>query len=178
MADVPVFVSVPSKLSRQQQAVHRAIATELQILRFEPRTVGRSDHALQSPLAEVCQLARRCSGGLILGFRQASTTSATLWTDTHAEQANVPAHWPSAWNQLEAGVLYALGMPMLVFAEDGVGGGIFDRGVGNASIHQFSCERFDVASRAQIAMQLQTWARDVRAFCAGNTMAEPRRLRG
>jgi hypothetical protein len=172
---VPVFVSVPSKLNRQQQAVHRVVETELQILHFEPRTVGRSDHALQSPLGEVYQLARRCSGGLILGFRQASTKSATLWTGTKAEQANVPAHWPSAWNQLEAGMLYSLGMPMLVFAESGVNGGIFDPGVGNIFIHEFSCETFDTQARARIAMLLQDWARHVRNFYMDDATPQWRR---
>jgi hypothetical protein len=175
MANLPVFVSVPSKLNRQQQAVHRAIETELQILHFEPRTVGRSDHALQSPLGEVYQLARRCCGGLILGFRQASTKSATLWAGTKVEQANVPAYWPSAWNQLEAGVLYTLGMPILVFAEDGVNGGIFDPGVANIFIHQFSCEKFDAQERARLGMLLQEWARHARNFYTDDPSPQWRR---
>lgn len=175
MANQPIFVSVPSKLNRHQQAVHRAIETEIQILKFEPRTVGRSDHPLQSPLGEVYRLARQCSGGLILGFRQASTTTATLWPGAGVETVDVAAHWPSAWNQLEAGVLYALGKPLLVFAEDGVGGGIFDPGVGNIAIHELSCATFDAEARANMATVLQEWARHVRSFQMDDATLQRRR---
>jgi hypothetical protein len=155
MANIPVFVSMPSKLNERQVEVYDAVEKSLKLQRLEPRTVGRSDPALQSPLGEVYQLARRCSGGLILGFRQARTKEATLWPGTswQVEQPGQSYH-PSAWNQLEAGILFSLGVPMLIFAEAGISGGIFDRGVGNLFIHDFGSDR--------IHNVIHEWSRHVR----------------
>ena len=44
--------------------------------------------------------------------------------------------FPTAWNQLEAGILFSLGVPLLVFREDNVSGGVFDNGVTDIFIQQ------------------------------------------
>ena len=175
MVTVPVFVSIPRALNTRQGIVHSAIENMLGAMRLEPRTVGRSDQALQSPLGEVYQLARRCSGGLILGFRQATAASAVLRPGCDDEEVREQAHWPSAWNQLEAGVLYAIGVPLLVFAERGVTGGIFDRGVGNMFIHDFSSEAFDEKARAHMETLIHEWTRHVRNFYMDDTSREWRK---
>ena len=164
MASVPVFVSMPTKLNPAQQSAYAGIERSLQQLRLEPRTVGRSDHPLQAPLGEVYQLARQCSGGLILGFRQASASDTILFPDSEWRRTGVETHWPSAWNQLEAGILYSLGVPMLVFAESGVTGGIFDRSVGNLFIHEFSTTSVSEPAAERMSIHIQEWARRVRNF--------------
>jgi hypothetical protein len=44
--------------------------------------------------------------------------------------------FPTPWNHIEAGILHGLGLPLLVFAEDGISGGVFDRGVTDVFIHR------------------------------------------
>lgn len=44
--------------------------------------------------------------------------------------------FPSPWNHLESGILFGLHLPLLVFAEEGVSGGVFDRGVTDVFIHR------------------------------------------
>lgn len=164
LAVVPVFVSMPNRLSPAQAALYSGVEKSLQQMRLEPRTVGRSDCPRQSPLGEVYQLARRCSGGLILGFRQASANDTVLFPDSEWRRTGVETHWPSAWNQLEAGILYSLGVPLLVFAESGVAGGIFDRGVGNLFIHEFSTTQDLEAGAERMTIHIHEWARQVRNF--------------
>jgi hypothetical protein len=164
MTTVPVFVSLPSKLNSDQKTVYETIEAALKALRLDPRTVGRSDQALQSPLGRVYQLARRCSGGLILGFRQTAVHDMTQWPGTKLEErrSNKTTYFGSPWNQLEAGILYSLGVPLLVFAEEGIVDGIFERGVGNLFIHEFRCEEFGSAEGDQMNHLIQEWSRHVR----------------
>ena len=95
MTAVPVFVSMPNRLSPAQATVYAGVEKSLQQMRLQPRTVGRSDHPLQSPLGEVHRLARRCSGGLILGFRQASARDTVLFPDSEWRRTGVETHWPT-----------------------------------------------------------------------------------
>jgi hypothetical protein len=44
--------------------------------------------------------------------------------------------WPTPWNQLEAGVAFALQLPLLIIRESGVEGGVFDAGNTDRFVHQ------------------------------------------
>ena len=65
-------------------------------------------------------LARRCSGGVIMGFGQYRITRGTRKAGTRAELRidGKPVRIPSAWNQIKAGLLFGLGLPLLVFREE------------------------------------------------------------
>jgi hypothetical protein len=51
---------------------------------------------------------------------------ATVKPETKEAHTVVGVKQATPWNQLEAGVLYALGLPLLVFREAGIEGGVFD----------------------------------------------------
>lgn len=159
MAEVPIFVSIPTKLNDKQKSVHAGISRALRASRLSPRTITGCRPPIQSPLAEITRLARRCAGGLILGFRQSAAARVVRWPGTRYETAAQAAYYPSPWNQLEAGILYSLGVPMLIFAEDGVTGGIFDAGMGNFLIHPFSADSFSDADAEHMAILIREWGR-------------------
>ena len=46
------------------------VLRELDRHNLEPRALGRSDYPTELPLREVYLLAKRCSGGVVLGFEQ------------------------------------------------------------------------------------------------------------
>jgi hypothetical protein len=135
---IPVFVSSPTKLNRQQEASRNRIIGELGRLQLEPRALGRSDYPAELPLREVYVIAKHCSGGIILGFHQFIAT-AGFWKKGTKEQKRVPrgkpVHFPTPWNHLEAGILFGMQLPLLIFREDTVRGGVFDEGVTDVFIH-------------------------------------------
>jgi hypothetical protein len=67
---IPVFVSAPTNLSRQQQTSYERIVHLLDRENLERRALGRSDYPTEYPLKEVHMIARRCAGGIILGYAQ------------------------------------------------------------------------------------------------------------
>ena len=135
---IPVFVSCPTKLSPAQDRSRDRIIRELHRLQLEPRALGRSDYPADCPLREVYVIAKHCSGGMILGFRQFSATSGTWKPGTKEERAvkrGTPEAFPSPWNHLEAGILFGLQLPLLIFREEPIRGGVFDDGVTDVFIH-------------------------------------------
>jgi hypothetical protein len=113
------------------------VIDELEDLNLEPRALGRSDYPTGLPLREVIAIARRCAGGVILGFEQFLATAgvARRGTERESKLGKSPRAFPSPWNHLEAGILATMGLPLLVFREDGIDGGIFDPGVTDVFIH-------------------------------------------
>ena len=134
---IPVFVSCPTDLNAAQDAQRQIILKMLKALNLEARALGRSDYPADLPLREVLVIAKHCSGGVILGFNQLTAT-AGVWKEGTAKQKPIaaPANIPTPWNHLEAGILFSLGKPLLVFREDGVDGGVFDPGVTDVFVHK------------------------------------------
>src|SRR4051794_6753585 len=101
---IPVFVSCPTILNDSQQASRQLILDELDRFRLEPRALGRSDYPVDVPLREVLVLARRCAGGIILGFAQLLISEGVNKPGTPQERDVRSFPMPSPWNHIEAGI--------------------------------------------------------------------------
>jgi hypothetical protein len=133
---IPVFVSSPTNLSPDQNRSREIVVRQLAEYQLEPRALGRSDYATVLPLGEVLGIARHCAGGIILGFEQFRSLDGVDKPGTDAEKkVYEPRSFPTPWNQLEAGILVGLKLPLLIFREENVSGGIFDDGVMDVFTH-------------------------------------------
>lgn len=135
---IPVFVSSPTDLNRKQETQRKRILGFLEDMNLEPRALGRSDYPTDLPLREVQVIAKHCAGGLILGFNQFTATNGTFKPGTKKQivmETDTTVNIPTPWNNLEAGILFALGKPLLVFKEPEISGGVFDHGVTDVFVH-------------------------------------------
>lgn len=137
MSKIPVFVSCPTLLSDAQKELNEKIDALLEQNGLERKALGRSDYPLESPLKEVYALAKHCAGGIILGFEQIYIETGKKKRGTTEEAAITSNSLPSPWNHLEAGMLYSLGLPLLIIKEKDVSGGIFDYGTSAYYVHSF-----------------------------------------
>jgi hypothetical protein len=160
---IPVFVSSPTSLSSAQQAARAILMNLLDELNLEPRALGRSDYPSDLPLREVLVIARHCAGGLILGFEQFQATSG-IWKrglgTKNGERKLSPKEttsFPTPWNHLEAGILFGLGLPLLIFREPSISGGVFDNGVTDVFIHRMPNAKLTTKDRASLKEVVLKW---------------------
>jgi len=84
---------------------------------------------------------------------------------------------PTEWNNLEAGIAFALKLPMLIICENGIGGGVFDRGVTDLYIHHDNLPTENIKGSAtklitkyfeseQFLQPFKEWYRDVVLFAS------------
>jgi len=138
MAKIPVFISCPTSLNEEQNKQREVIIKILKDLQLEPRALGRSDYPKDFPLKEVYIIAKHCAGGIILGFEQLYVEEGIRKRNTSAESRILkgsPVSLPTPWNHLEAGILYGLKLPLLIFKEPAIEGGVFDYGITDAFIN-------------------------------------------
>lgn len=170
---IPVFVSSPteSNLNNGQESVRRLVAGELGRLGLAERTLGQTDYPTSFPLREVLTLAKHCSGGVILGFTQFEATAGT-WKKGTPFKSTVsktrPVAFPTQWNQLEAGILFALAVPLLVFRDHGITGGVFDPGATDLFIHEMPKANVKYTERKALRAVFQRWAAQVRSHYYGD----------
>lgn len=142
MRKIPIFVSCPTKLNEEQELKRLVIMRLLDDLQMEPRALGRGDYPKDYPLKEVYVVAKHCSGGIILGFEQIFVEKGIRKRNTNEEKqipssiSPNPILIPTPWNHLEAGILFGLKMPLLIFKEDGIEGGVFDYGITDVFVHK------------------------------------------
>jgi Protein of unknown function (DUF4231) len=161
---IPVFVSCPTTLSDQQTAVRQLIIQELGAAGLEPRRVAPSDYPTDFPLREVLRAARHCYGGIILGFEQIRLQSGTAKAGTPlVTTISAPTPLPSPWNQLEAGVLFSLDLPIIVFKEAEVSGGVFDAAVNDVLIQPMPTLPLSSDDHKAMVGAIQQWHDRVQA---------------
>ena len=132
-------------------------------MQFEPRALGRSDYPTECPLREVLVIAKHCSGGVILGFEQSYAAAVIEKRGVPSKtKTNRKVVMPTSWNHLEAGILFGLNLPLLVFKEDGIGGGVFDTGVTDNFVHSMPTEKLDSAQRRALGDVFLKWQFRVR----------------
>lgn len=159
---IPIFGSCPSHLNGEQDEVKRMLLGELGRVGLEWRSIGQTDYPTKFPLLEVFALAKHCSGGLILGFSQFETNQGIWKKDTPYEKKQKGRlAIPTPWNQLEAGILFSLRTPLLVFRDPDVAGGIFDVGVTDLFIHEMPKRKLSTKERKALREVFQRWSAEV-----------------
>ena len=162
---IPVFVSGPSpdNLSPSQEQSAAIIHKLIGRYKLEWRALGRSDYPNDLPLKEVLRMVKHCSGGIILGFEQFRSFKGELKPGSpNAETVSSPVSFPTPWNQLEAGILFSSGLPMMIFREAGVSGGVFDMGTSEVFIHQMPNATTTSQALDDLDSVFQNWVARVR----------------
>jgi hypothetical protein len=163
MMKIPIFVSAPTALSIDQQKTRDDLWTLLDNENLEQRALGKSDYPSDLPLREVYTIAKHCAGGVILGFSQYISRRGILKPGTaDKKEEKAERKFPTPWNQLEAGILFSLRLPLMVFREDGISGGVFDHGVTDVFVHKLPLGGFSDRERSQAKFAIQNWVGKVR----------------
>lgn len=160
---IPVFLSAPTALSPEQSRSRDRIVKELHANGLEPRALGRQEYPTEYPLKEVAVIARHCSGGVILGFEQfRSLTGIRKPGTTEETPATGTVPFPTPWNHLEAGILFGMRLPLLIFRDPGITGGVFDFGVTDVFVHEMPAPGASRAESHQLRDLVRKWQSKVR----------------
>jgi hypothetical protein len=167
---IPVFVSAPSpnNLNPRQEESAKMILELLRRNEFEWRALGRSDYARDFPLREVLGMVRHCSGGIILGFEQFHVTAGEIKRGSpQSGKIEQSMKFPTPWNQIEAGILFSVRLPLMIFREPGVKGGVFDLGSTEVWIHDIPTRANSARAAGDLSLVFQNWAAKVRQHYYG-----------
>jgi len=167
---IPVFVSSPShdNLSPSQAVSAEIIHKLVRRYKLEWRALGRSDYPNDTPLKEVLRMVRHCSGGIILGFEQFAAPAGEFRAGSTNATPATNVSFPTPWNQLEAGILFSAGLPMMIFREPGIRGGVFDVGNTEVFIHQIPTSKMPKQALDDLDSVFQNWVAKVRAHYYGD----------
>lgn len=148
-----IFLSRPNWIDPTFEPGLNTFLTQISNLGLTPRTLGVSDYPSKAPLDEVIDILGSCNGAIILGVPQIEIRTGLI----KGEEIGKPIVLGTEWNQLEAGLAYAAGLPLLVIHHNSVTRGIFDRGVLNAFLHQVDLSKNNWSMHPSINGALVQW---------------------
>lgn len=132
-----IFLSRPTKVTDEQSKFCRGLETRLTAAGLQPQTVGLNQFGNEAPLMTVRRLMEVCHGAVVLGLAQLHVTTGVSKPGTPGERRVRSLRLATPWNQLEAGIAFALDLPLLIVHESGVEPqGIFDPQIGDRFVHQ------------------------------------------
>lgn len=156
-----VFVSKPSWVSEDQSTLWQQLKVLLEERDLRPRTVGITDYPNTAPISEVRKVMGACQGAVILGLVQIRVIEGVAKEGSEKEHALTEHLLPTAWNHLEAGMAFALELPVLVVKEQGVTGGVFELGATDRFIHEVSPPADEWLRSQAFRQPLNRWVEEV-----------------
>lgn len=120
MDQLNVFVSVGGTATDQQESFVRAVEDRLRSEGLIPYTVGRNTFSSDSPLKTVTDLMDKCSGTVVIALERMYIASGTDKRGGPKATPLTEVKLPTPWNQIEAAMAYARGLPLMVIVEAGL----------------------------------------------------------
>lgn len=141
-----VFLSYPKPcFGRQQQFIDR-VREYLAGRGFAPRTLGVTDYDMQAPLTAIRRLMLESNGLVTVAFRRIyiEKGASRFRTDVaKMEPQSLDGRWlTTPWAHIEPAMAYQLGLPVLIFREQGViADGMLESGVVGQYMPEFDLEQ-------------------------------------
>ncbi len=124
-----VFVSVGATATKEQEAFVQAVEDRLRSEGLIPHTVGRNTFSSDAPLKTVNELLDRCSGTVVIALERSYFAAGIEKRGGAEEKSLSDITLPTPWNQIEAAMSYARGLPLMVIVESGLKSeGLLERG--------------------------------------------------
>ncbi len=112
-----IFLSVGQTATPEQDNFVQAVENLLHEHGLRTRTVGRTDFSTGKPLKKILDVMKQCSGTVVIAFERFHFERGIELKGGERESAITNVSLPTVWNQVEAGMAYVLGQPLLAIAE-------------------------------------------------------------
>jgi len=112
-----IFLSVGRTATAEQDEFIHAVERLLTENGLRPRTVGRTDFSMGKPLKKILDVMKTCSGAVVIAFERFHFDRGVELKGGSNETIISDVSLPTVWNQVEAGMAYVLGQPLLAIAE-------------------------------------------------------------
>jgi hypothetical protein len=119
-----VFLSVGATFTKDQEVYVNSFERVMNESNMKRLVVGRDKPPARQPVLEVKDLMRKADAVVVLAFTRYVIESGTEKPGAnrakHKQVAITDERHPTVWNQIEAGIAFGLGTPLLVILEEGM----------------------------------------------------------
>src|SRR5258708_22973884 len=114
-----LFISAGTAATTRQKRATEFVFAALRNAGLSPRQMNNNEWSFEQPLRAIRGIIEGCDGIAVVAFSRYAFPSGTE-RKNEGDQTLTDVRFPTVWNQIEAAIGYARGLPLLVIAEKGL----------------------------------------------------------
>jgi hypothetical protein len=139
---INVFISHPTPHNKYQEEFLSLIECELKKHDLNPTNLGKNNWDFRSPLKPIKELMATCKAAIIIGMVRHHSYIGYEKEFTEDSKELIHKYTTTPWVQIEAGMAYQAGLPLLILKEKKVfAEGILDPQLSDYFVFEFEAEK-------------------------------------
>lgn len=135
---INVFISHPSPYNKNQENFLSLIELELKNHGLNPTNLGKNNWNFKSPLKPIKDIMNSCEAAIVIGLERHHSLIGYEKEHSRDSKEFIHKYSSSPWIQIEAGMAYQAGLPILILKEDKVyPEGILDSQISDSFVFKF-----------------------------------------
>ncbi len=153
-----VFISHPTPYNKHQECFLSLINLELKRHGLNPTNLGKNNWNFQSPLIPIKKLMDTCVAAIIIGLERHHSYIGYEKEFSKNSKELIHKYSSSPWIQIEAGMAYQAGLPILVLKEDKVyAEGILDPQISDSFVYEFDLKKLQKKLSPELEQMINSW---------------------
>lgn len=157
---INVFISHPTPYNKHQETFLSLIELELKKHKLNPINLGKNNWNFRSPLKPIKEIMGTCVAAIIIGLERHHSYIGYERESSKKSQQTLHKFTSSPWVQIEAGMAYQAGLPIIILKEDKLyGEGIFDPQISDSFVFEFEIKKMQKQLSPQLSEAILSWVK-------------------
>jgi len=162
---INVFISHPTPYNKYQEAFLVLIELELEKHGLNPTNLGKNNWNFRSPLKPIKEIMDTCVAAIIIGLERHHSLIGYEKEFSKSSKELIHKYSSSPWIQIEAGMAYQAGLPILILKEDKVyDEGILDPQISDSFVFEFELKKLQKKLSPAIEEIISSWVKHFKAL--------------
>lgn len=158
--NINVFISHPTPYNKYQKIFLSLIESELKKHGLNPTNLGKNNWSFISPLKPIKEIMDTCIAAIVIGLERHHSFIGYEKEFSKGSKELIHKYSSSPWIQIEAGMAYQAGLPILVLKEDKVyGEGILDPQISDSFVFEFELKKLQKKISPELEEIICSWVK-------------------
>src|SRR5690554_2806562 len=162
---INVFISHPTPYNKYQEGFLSLIDFELKKHGLNPMNLGKNNWSFKSPLKPIKEIMDTCVAAIVIGLERHHSFIGYEKEFSKNAKELIHKYSSSPWIQIEAGMAYQAGLPILILKEDKVyGEGILDPQISDSFVFEFDLKKLQKNISPELEQMISSWVNHFKAL--------------
>jgi hypothetical protein len=158
--NINVFISHPTPYNKHQEIFLSLIESELKKHGLNPTNLGKNNWSFISPLKPIKEIMDTCVAAIVIGLERHHSFIGYEKEFSKGSKELIHKYSSSPWIQIEAGMAYQAGLPILILKEDKVyGEGILDPQISDSFVFEFELKKLQKKISPELEEIIRSWVK-------------------
>ena len=159
---INVFISHPTPFNKNQENFLNLIELELKNHGLNPINLGKNNWNFKSPLKPIKEIMDTCEAAIVIVLERHHSFIGYDKENSKESKEIIHKYSSSPWIQIESGMAYQAGLPILILKEDKVyGEGILDPQISDSFVFEFELKKLQKQLSQELKEIILSWVKHI-----------------